>query len=48
MYLSNNIISINELLKFNDNINSEFLNILNKKIKLLYQFNFLCSSYIKN
>ena len=46
--LSNNIISKNDLLKINDNINSEFLNILNMKIKLFYQFNFLCSSYFKN
>ena len=46
--LSNNIISKNDLLKINNNVNSEFLNILNMKIKLFYQFNFLSSSYFKN
>ncbi len=46
--LSNNIISKNDLLKINDSVDCEFIKILNTKVKLFYQFNFLSSSYFKN
>ena len=46
--LSNNIINKNDLFKINDSIDNDFNNILNTKVKLFYQFNFLSSSYFKN
>ena len=35
------------MLKINDSFDCEFIKILNTKVKLFYQFNFLSSSYFK-